>query len=261
MLDLYEFNDTTALIRLLMALVASGILGMERTRKLRPAGMRTYMLVCSGACSTVLAGLSLFEAYGPGFDPARMSSQVISGIGFIGAGTIMVTPRQKVRGLTTAAGLWAVACLGINIGVGNYAVSLGVFLAMLITMLMADKLELVFYRHLKRIHVTSFITSMSILQLHDFLQQLLAPYLEKHLDSVVLGCTHYPFARKMIRRIVGDSVTIFDGGEGTAREMRRRLAAADLLNPATEPGWVRFENSVSTEAELQLCRRLLKQEI
>lgn len=163
MLDLYKFNDTTALIRLLMALVASGILGMERTRKLRPAGMRTYMLVCIGACSTVLAGLSLFEAYGPGFDPARMSAQVISGIGFIGAGTIMVTPRQKVRGLTTAAGLWAVACLGINIGVGNYAISLGVFLAMLITMLMADKLEVIFYRHLKRIHVTIFITSMSIL--------------------------------------------------------------------------------------------------
>lgn len=173
MLDLYKFNDTTALIRLLMALVASGILGMERTRKLRPAGMRTYMLVCIGACSTVLAGLSLFEAYGPGFDPARMSSQVISGIGFIGGGTIMVTPRQKVRGLTTAAGLWAVACLGINIGVGNYAVSLGVFLAMLITMLMADKLELVFYRHLKRIHVTIFITSMSIL---PSIREMLAPH-------------------------------------------------------------------------------------
>ena len=173
MLDLYEFNDTTALIRLLMALVASGILGMERTRKLRPAGMRTYMLVCIGACSTVLAGLSLFEAYGPGFDPARMSAQVISGIGFIGAGTIMVTPRQKVRGLTTAAGLWAVACLGINIGVGNYAISLGVFLAMLITMLMADKLEVIFYRHLKRIPVTIFISSMSIL---PTIRETLAPY-------------------------------------------------------------------------------------
>ena len=173
MLDLYKFNDTTALIRLLMALVASGILGMERTRKLRPAGMRTYMLVCIGACSTVLAGLSLFEAYGPGFDPARMSAQVISGIGFIGAGTIMVTPRQKVRGLTTAAGLWAVACLGINIGVGNYAISLGVFLAMLITMLMADKLEVIFYRHLKRIHVTIFISSMSIL---PTIRETLAPY-------------------------------------------------------------------------------------
>lgn len=161
MLDLYEFNDTTAFIRLMMALVASGILGMERTRKLRPAGMRTYMLVCIGACSTMLAGLSLFQTYGPGFDPARLSAQVISGIGFIGAGTIMITPRQKVKGLTTAAGLWAVACLGINIGVGNYAISLSVFLAMLITMFLADKVEVVFYRYLKRIHVTIFMDSLA----------------------------------------------------------------------------------------------------
>ena len=161
MLDLYEFNDTTAFIRLMMALVASGILGMERTRKLRPAGMRTYKLVCIGACSTMLAGLSLFQTYGPGFDPARLSAQVISGIGFIGAGTIMITPRQKVKGLTTAAGLWAVACLGINIGVGNYAISLSVFLAMLITMFLADKVEVVFYRYLKRIHVTIFKESLA----------------------------------------------------------------------------------------------------
>lgn len=98
-------------------------------------------------------------------------------------------------------------------------------------------------------------------RLYDFLQELLGPYLDKKLDSVVLGCTHYPFARKMIRRIVGEAVTIFDGGEGTAREMRRRLAAAGLLNPSEETGWVRFENSVSTEAELALCRRLLEQEI
>ena len=98
-------------------------------------------------------------------------------------------------------------------------------------------------------------------RLHDFLQELLTPYLEKGLDSVVLGCTHYPVARKMIQRIMGDAVTIFDGGEGTAREMRRRLAAADLLNPSEKPGRVRFENSVATEAELELCRRLLKQEI
>lgn len=98
-------------------------------------------------------------------------------------------------------------------------------------------------------------------RLHDFLQELLGPYLDKKLDSIVLGCTHYPFARKMIRRIVGDAVTIFDGGEGTAREMRRRLAAADLLNPSQQRGWVKFENSVATEAELALCRRLLEWEI
>ena len=159
-IDLYIFNDTTALIRLLMALVASGILGIERTRKLRPAGLRTYMLVCIGACSTMLGGLYLYEMYGPGFDPARMAAQVISGIGFIGAGTIMVAPHQKVRGLTTAAGLWGVACLGINIGIGNYVIALGVFVAMLITMLLADKLEIIFYRHLPRIHVTILMRSL-----------------------------------------------------------------------------------------------------
>lgn len=162
-IDLYDFNDVTALIRLGLALVASAILGIERTRKLRPAGMRTYMLVCIGACSTMLGGIYLYEIYGPGFDPARMAAQVISGIGFIGAGTIMVTPHQKVRGLTTAAGLWGVACLGINIGVGNYVIAIGVFVAMLITMLLADKLEIIFFRHLRRIHVTVLMRSLDVL--------------------------------------------------------------------------------------------------
>lgn len=171
-INLYEFNEITALIRLAMALFASGILGMERTRKLRPAGMRTYMLVCIGACSTMLGGLYLYEIYGPGFDPARMAAQVISGIGFIGAGTIMVAPHQKVRGLTTAAGLWGVACLGINIGVGNYIIALGVFVAMLITMLLADKLELVFFRHLKRIHVTILMQSLeTVTTIRDSLRE------------------------------------------------------------------------------------------
>ena len=164
-IDLYEFNEITALIRLFMALIASAILGMERTRKLRPAGMRTYMLVCIGACSTMLGGLYLYEIYGPGFDPARMAAQVISGIGFVGAGTIMVTPHQKVRGLTTAAGLWAVACLGINIGVGNYIIALGVFTAMLITMFVIDKLEQVFFRRLLRIHVTILVQSLEVVPL------------------------------------------------------------------------------------------------
>lgn len=161
-IDMYAFNETTALMRLFFALLASGILGMERTRKLRPAGMRTYMLVCIGACSTMLGGIYLYEMYGPGFDPARMAAQVISGIGFIGAGTIMVAPHQKVRGLTTAAGLWAVACLGINIGVGNYVIALGVFVSMLITMFLADKLEVVFFRHLRRIHVTVLMQSLEV---------------------------------------------------------------------------------------------------
>lgn len=164
-IDLYAFHETTALIRLALALLAGGILGIERTRKLRPAGMRTYMLVCIGSCSTMLAGIYLYEMFGPGFDPARMAAQVISGIGFIGAGTILVAPHQKVRGLTTAAGLWAVACLGINIGVGNYVIALGVFSSMLITMFLADKLEVIFFRHLRRIHVTILMQSLDTVPL------------------------------------------------------------------------------------------------
>lgn len=98
-------------------------------------------------------------------------------------------------------------------------------------------------------------------QLHDFLRKLLTPYLDRQLDSVVLGCTHYPFARGIIQEIVGDAVTIFDGGGGTAREMKRRLAAAGLLSDSNVHGWVKFENSLEAAGELALCRRLLEQEI
>lgn len=216
-IDLYEFNNTTALLRLLIALIASAILGMERTRKLRPAGMRTYMLVCIGACSTMLAGIYLYETFGPGFDPARMAAQVISGIGFIGAGTIMVTPHQKVRGLTTAAGLWGVACLGINIGVGNYVIALGVFAAMLITMLLADKLEVVFFRHLRRIHVTVLLQSLEVLpSVRDTMKTLditlsnleFSPAVENH--GITLTCflrlqrrTHHQHAIETLEAVPG----------------------------------------------------------
>ena len=195
-INLYEFNDVTALIRLLIALVASGILGMERTRKLRPAGMRTYMLVCIGACSTMLAGIYLYEMFGPGFDPARMAAQVISGIGFIGAGTIMVAPHQKVRGLTTAAGLWAVACLGINIGVGNYVIALGVFVSMLITMLVADKLEVIFFRHLRRVHVTILMQSLEVV-----------PFIRDTMKTLDISLSNLEFAQAIENK--GVSMTCY----------------------------------------------------
>lgn len=100
-------------------------------------------------------------------------------------------------------------------------------------------------------------------RLELFLRELLSPYLsmDPPLDSVVLGCTHYPFVRKMIRRIVGEAVTIYDGSEGTAREMRRRLEEAGLRSDAEERGTVVFENSLATEEELALCRRLFETEI
>ncbi len=130
LLYMRELNMFSILFRLTLAMLIGGILGMERGRKHRPAGFRTYMLVCIGAALTMLisqyeyfmlstewAGLS--AETGIHMDIARLGAQVINGIGFLAAGTILVTGRH-VTGLTTAAGLWASACIGLAIGAGFY---------------------------------------------------------------------------------------------------------------------------------------------
>ena len=128
---LRQMNMVTVMVRLTMAMLFGGLIGLERERKRRPAGFRTYMLVCLGAALTML--LSQYESYmvthdwaelaaeiGIRTDVSRFGAQVINGIGFLGAGTIIVTGRQEVKGLTTAAGLWASACMGLAIGAGFY---------------------------------------------------------------------------------------------------------------------------------------------
>lgn len=126
---------TDIIIKMVLALVCGGILGMERERKKRPAGFRTYMLVCLGSALVMMTNQYIYENYQTG-DPARMAAQVISGMGFLGAGTIIVTRHNRVKGLTTAAGLWASACVGLAIGIGFYeAAIIGavmVFIAMVI---------------------------------------------------------------------------------------------------------------------------------
>lgn len=114
-----ELNLFSTVVRLALALILGGILGIERGRKRRPAGLRTYMIVCMASALVMLTGEYLVQEYGTG-DPARLGAQVISGIGFLGAGTIIITSRQ-VKDLTTAAGLWAAACMGLAIGAGFYA--------------------------------------------------------------------------------------------------------------------------------------------
>ena len=106
-------------LRILAAAILGGFMGLERGLKNRAAGLRTYMLVCVGACLIMLTNQFIFQAYSQG-DPVRMGAQVISGIGFLGAGTIIVTRRTQVKGLTTAAGLWAAAGIGLALGIGFY---------------------------------------------------------------------------------------------------------------------------------------------
>ena len=109
-----------AVLKLTLALLCGGLLGLERGMKKRPAGFRTYMLVCLGSTLVVMTNMHMIELFQTG-DPGRMGAQVVSGIGFLGAGTIITTRHNRVTGLTTAAGLWAVASIGLALGIGYYA--------------------------------------------------------------------------------------------------------------------------------------------
>ena len=124
---LRELNIVTMMLRILLAVLCGGLIGLERERKNRPAGFRTYMLTALGATLTVLLSLqldqmlhgpwrALAESIGATQDVSRFGAEAAKGIGFLGAGTIIITARQQVKGLTTAAGLWASACLGLAIG-------------------------------------------------------------------------------------------------------------------------------------------------
>lgn len=115
-----NFQDLgIAVFKIALSLVCAGVIGIERGRKKRPAGFRTYMVVCLGATLVMMTNEYLCELYGTG-DVARLGAQVINGIGFLGAGTIITTGHNRVKGLTTAAGLWTSACIGLAIGSGFY---------------------------------------------------------------------------------------------------------------------------------------------
>ena len=121
---LREINLVSIVIRLTLATLCGGLIGIERGRKKRPAGFRTHILVCIGATITMITNQYVVDIMGATADPTRLGAQVISGIGFLGAGTILVTGRQQVKGLTTAAGLWSLACIGLAIGIGFYEVAI-----------------------------------------------------------------------------------------------------------------------------------------
>ncbi|HEX3077748.1 MAG TPA: MgtC/SapB family protein [Lachnospiraceae bacterium] len=116
---LYEVNMVSCTARLFLALILGGILGFSRERKGRPAGLRTYMVVCVSSALVMITNQYISQIY-VNVDASRMGAQILSGIGFLGAGTIIVTGTNKVKGLTTAAGLWAAACLGLAVGIGFY---------------------------------------------------------------------------------------------------------------------------------------------
>ncbi len=138
------------LVRLLLAGILGGIVGFEREHTHRPAGFRTHILVCVGAALVMITSEFIFERYKmvTNVDPARLGAQVISGIGFLGAGTI-IRDGFNVKGLTTAASLWAVSCVGIAVGIGFYAGAILATVLIFITLIVLKKMELIFPKKTK----------------------------------------------------------------------------------------------------------------
>ena len=127
-------------LRLACALIIGVVIGTERENAHRPAGIRTHMLVALGSCAVMLTSQLMFSQYhalGSNSDPARLSAQVIAGVGFLGAGTI-IREGASVKGLTTAASIWTVACLGIAVGAGYYYIGLMGTGCMLLTLIVFD---------------------------------------------------------------------------------------------------------------------------
>ncbi len=142
-----SFNMVTVIIRLFLAMIAGGIIGLERGKQGRAAGMRTHILVSIGASLTALIGFYIYEELEMITDPMRLSAQVISGIGFLGVGTILVKGRFQITGLTTAAGLWATAAIGLALGAGFYTGAIAAFFIIVLSMTIFHRLE---YRITKR---------------------------------------------------------------------------------------------------------------
>ncbi|SHG57002.1 putative Mg2+ transporter-C (MgtC) family protein [Thermosyntropha lipolytica DSM 11003] len=128
--------------KLTLACILGGLIGLERESLNRPAGLRTYTLVCVGSALAMIVSLDMYYAYyhTVNADPGRIAAQVVSGIGFLGAGTIM-REGATVRGLTTAAGLWVVACIGLAVGAGLYLPAVATTLLILFVLIYFVRFE------------------------------------------------------------------------------------------------------------------------
>ena len=144
-----EFNFISVILRLVIALIFGGLIGLERGRRRKAAGFRTYMLACMGATLAMLIGqyqdqlmdLGIFAQHVTKGDVTRLGAQVVNGIGFLGAGSIIITGQKAVKGLTTAAALWASACMGLVIGAGYYECVLLGFLLIFLSITVLNPFE------------------------------------------------------------------------------------------------------------------------
>ena len=156
-----DFNTVSVFLRIVLAVIAGGVIGNERGRHGRAAGLRTHIYVCLGGAMTSLCSLFVTEVSGMSGDIFRISAQVISGIGFLGAGIILVKNNSTVAGLTTAAGMWVTATIGVAFGYGFYG---GGILTTIICVVNAALLTRVEHKHLQAIHFYVEVNDINLIQ-------------------------------------------------------------------------------------------------
>ena len=157
--SLREWSEVSVIVRLVVAMICGGLIGIERASKRRAAGFRTYMVVCLGATLAMLLNQYIDSMLVNVWqitqttDAARLGAQVINGIGFLGAGTIIFTGSQQVKGLTTAAGLWASACMGLAIGAGFYEAALIACLMIVLVITLFGHVEAFIMKHSRNMNL------------------------------------------------------------------------------------------------------------
>ncbi len=150
---LREINLISVIVRFLMASILSGVIGLSRGRRQHAAGLRTHLLVCLGAAGVMMINQYMFQYMNWGGDVGRMGAQVVSGIGFLGAGTILVTGKKHIKGLTSAAGLWASACMGLAVGIGFYECAVIMCIFMFIAISTLERFDDAFIKRSKEITI------------------------------------------------------------------------------------------------------------
>lgn len=164
------WGTSALLIRMAFAVLVGTLIGIDRGLKRRGAGIKTHVMVCLGSALVMMTSQYMTLAFDAKADLARMGAQVISGVGFLGVGTIMVTGKNQVRGLTTAAGLWACACVGLAIGIGFVEGAVLTLLFILITLRVLSKIDVWLQRYARVFDLyIEFETNKSV---SSFMQQM-----------------------------------------------------------------------------------------
>lgn len=201
----YDINIISVTLRLFLAVLLGGIIGLERGANRHAAGFRTHILVCVGATLAMLTNQYIFQTMTELADPSRMGAQVITGVGFLGVGTILVTGRHKIKGLTTAAGLWASACTGLALGIGFYYGAFIAGLLVFISLAVLPKVETYFYNRSRVMDLYLELDSITNLkEFLDYVKSLGIVINETHLskeDPIASDCVGLHMSIKFPKEI------------------------------------------------------------